>query len=329
MKSDRKQTIFFIIILLVMSMGIGYAFLTTTLSIDGTSDIDASSWDVHFENVQVPSGSITGSKVITPATIGNNGTSVSYHIKLEPGDMYIFTVDVVNDGTLDAKVDNISIKVNGEENNIPSYLITRLFWYDYEIPVQIGQYLLSGETITYYYGIMYKRDLNISELPQDNQSLNITMDINYVQDHTPNYNNLYLFTSDEQVFIVDKRVPFGGVYYNNYQEPLEHFGHHAFLRHFISNNNVMTSEVGFELNGNIYYVKGGDSGASYESNKAVAQEAFGSSNCNYIDNGYSCSIDDYDLKIYNNGKVRFSDKYSYRCEIDNDKKSYCYYFPGY
>ena len=84
MKSDRKQTILFIIILLVMSMGIGYAFLTTTLSIDGTSDIDASSWDVHFENVQVQSGSITGSKVITPATIGNNGTSVSYHIKLEP-----------------------------------------------------------------------------------------------------------------------------------------------------------------------------------------------------------------------------------------------------
>ena len=60
MKSDRKRTILFIIILLVMSMGIGYAFLTTTLTIDGVSDIDSSSWDVHFENVQVQSGSVTG-----------------------------------------------------------------------------------------------------------------------------------------------------------------------------------------------------------------------------------------------------------------------------
>ena len=242
--------------------------------------------------------------------------------------MYIFTVDVVNDGTLDAKVDNISIKVNGEENNIPSYLKTGFFWYDYEIPVQIGQYLLSGETITYYYGIMYKRDLNISELPQDNQSLNITMDINYVQDHTPNYNNLYLFTSDEQVFIVGKRVPFGGVYYNNYQEPLEHFGHHAFLRHFISNNNVMTSEVGFELNGNIYYVKGGDSGASYESNKAVAQEAFGSINCDDYDSNYYCDIDRYGLGLSSTGEVYFSENYHYVCGIESEGKSRCHYRPG-
>ena len=51
MRSDRKQTILFIIILLVLSMGIGYAFLTTTLSIDGTSDIDSAVWNVHFENI--------------------------------------------------------------------------------------------------------------------------------------------------------------------------------------------------------------------------------------------------------------------------------------
>ena len=53
MKSDRKQTILFIIILLVMSMGVGYAFLTTTLSIDGVSDIDSSSWDIHFDNLEL------------------------------------------------------------------------------------------------------------------------------------------------------------------------------------------------------------------------------------------------------------------------------------
>ena len=58
MRSDRKQTIIFIIILLILSMGIGYAYLTTTLSIDGISDIDSASWDVHWANVQVKSGSV-------------------------------------------------------------------------------------------------------------------------------------------------------------------------------------------------------------------------------------------------------------------------------
>ena len=54
----KKKSLFFIIALLVMCFGIGYAYLTTTLSINGVTDVDANNWDVYFDNVNVTEGSV-------------------------------------------------------------------------------------------------------------------------------------------------------------------------------------------------------------------------------------------------------------------------------
>ena len=94
-----------IVLFLIFGMGIGYAAITTTLEIDGTSDIDSASWNVHFANVQVTTGSVAAA---TPSITDN--TSVSFSANLaNPGDFYEFTVDVINEGTLDAKLDGIGI----------------------------------------------------------------------------------------------------------------------------------------------------------------------------------------------------------------------------
>ena len=109
-----------IAISLVFLITIGYAFLSTTLTINGASTINEVTWDVHFENVVVKTGSVTAE---TPV-IDTNKTTVTYGVTLSnPGDYYEFTVDVKNDGSVDAMIDTITSKLNNTIiTTLPNYL---------------------------------------------------------------------------------------------------------------------------------------------------------------------------------------------------------------
>ena len=48
---NKRKTYTLGIILLVLFLGIGYAYLSTTLSINGTTDIDSNTWNVYWNNV--------------------------------------------------------------------------------------------------------------------------------------------------------------------------------------------------------------------------------------------------------------------------------------
>ena len=92
--------------MLLCGLGIGYSFLTTTLSINGTADVDANTWNIYWDNVQVKTGSVSGTQVTTAPTIDTNKTTVSFQVNLkQPGEYYEFTVDAKNDGSIDAMVD--------------------------------------------------------------------------------------------------------------------------------------------------------------------------------------------------------------------------------
>ena len=310
MKSDRKQTILFIIILLVMSMGIGYAFLTTTLSIDGTSDIDASSWDVHFENVQVLSGSITGTQVITPATISADGQTVSYHIKLnQPGDYYSFKIDAVNDGTLNAIIDDVNIKVNGSENSLPAYLKHSLFYDSTHTPfvnVNEGDFLFAGQSRTMVFGIEYNSDINPDDLPDENSSLNISVEIIYSQ-----YSgNVYLYgdsyKSNSYHFYVSEIngvLPSSVVLHDNPQDALNNSGDNCFIRFMMKNDKAIQYSIGFVYNNYEYYLIGADQGDAYENNKEVLLNAFGEDKCSVSSDSCSCYDNDISYSASNDGSV--------------------------
>ena len=54
-----KMLITSIIAILILSIGIGYAYLTSNLSITGSTRVNANIWDIHFNNIQVDSGSVS------------------------------------------------------------------------------------------------------------------------------------------------------------------------------------------------------------------------------------------------------------------------------
>ena len=49
----RKPYAILPLIVILLFISIGYAYLNATLSINGTSMLDSARWDVHFENIQV------------------------------------------------------------------------------------------------------------------------------------------------------------------------------------------------------------------------------------------------------------------------------------
>ena len=111
----RKSNIkLYLVIVFSLSLfiGLGYSFLQTALGINGLTKVSKNGWDVHFENLKAPTNT---------ATIDGT-TSVKSTITLNPGDVYYYTVDVVNNGTIDAKIGSISpITISNAYQNAIEY----------------------------------------------------------------------------------------------------------------------------------------------------------------------------------------------------------------
>lgn len=170
-----------IIVLVLLVLGIGYAYLSTTLSINGTTDIDSNSWNVYWDNVQVQNGSVTGNLVTQEPTISNQ-TSLSFNVRLsKPGDYYEFTVDAVNSGTIDAMIDSINSTVNGQPiSSLPSYLEYEISYID-NLEIE-GNHLLRHDSMDHYrVKISYKKDIQPSELPNNNEELLLNFGVAYNQ----------------------------------------------------------------------------------------------------------------------------------------------------
>ena len=172
-KTNSMVLFLFVFILL---FGVGFAYLNTTLSIEGVANVENSSWDIHFENVQISNGSI---EATTPPTITDD-TSVSFGVVLEkPGDYYEFTVDVVNDGTFDAKIDSISIlpTLTIEQANYLAYVVT----YEDGAPIQQNDALNSGSSETLLIHLEYLENDDTSLYPEEDQDFDFSVSIDYIQ----------------------------------------------------------------------------------------------------------------------------------------------------
>ena len=112
MKRNKKKSYLMLLLLLVLGVTVGYAFLSTTLNINGTTVIKDAKWNVYWDNPVVTTGSVT----TTVPTIDSAKTTATYDVTLNnPKDYYEFTIDAVNAGTIDAM-----IKVNGVSNKVYS-----------------------------------------------------------------------------------------------------------------------------------------------------------------------------------------------------------------
>ena len=210
-RREKKQK-YLLLFLLLLSITLGYGLISSNLNIIGTSNINNASWDVHWNNVQVSSGSVTGTNVTTAAHILTGNTEVEYSITLgTPGDFYEFTVNAINAGSIDAMIGSFTNKVyqsNGTtERTLPDYLIYSVTYSD-GIPLASNHLLAANSTETYKVRVEFKRDINANQLPSSADTLVFKFNVSYIQSDNNSINKPdYIFTTCCKKTIIEIQLP--------------------------------------------------------------------------------------------------------------------------
>lgn len=181
MKIDIKNRktlyiIFGILLASVFTLTIVYAALSTVLTINGQAEVTSASWDIYFDNIKVNEGSVEATK--SPTKIDSKTINFIVGLK-EPGDYYKFTVDVVNNGTIDAMIDSV-IKTPTLTEQQAKYL-------KYEIEYTDGNSILDKQLLpkdtskTMSVLVAYRSDVASSDIPTEGENLNLSFTMNYVQ----------------------------------------------------------------------------------------------------------------------------------------------------
>lgn len=131
MRKFRRKNKNSIIIILVLFISIGFAYLSSVLNINSNITFMPQSFSVYFDNVVINENSSN----LDEPTLSNEDKTVSFQTTInEPSDFYEFTFDVVNDGTMDAAISEVlKSGLTTEQEQYLSY--TARYYGDREIKV--------------------------------------------------------------------------------------------------------------------------------------------------------------------------------------------------
>ena len=176
MKKKNKKSYVWLAVFALIGITIGYAVLSTTLNINGKSTISKNTWDVHFDNINVTDESVEAVKLPTI----EDDTTVDFEIALNmPGDFYEFTVDVVNNGTIDAMIGSINKTpiLTEEQAKYLDYTIT----YQNNLEITSKQLVKKDESVRLKVRVEIRKDIDPSDLPEVGDVLYLSFTANYQQ----------------------------------------------------------------------------------------------------------------------------------------------------
>ena len=182
MEKERRTKALVVVVLLIVVAGLTIAFaaLSTTLNINGTAYLDAAKWGIRFENLSSPtkigSATTTGTAKIEE-TKSAEITDINVSLSI-PGDKIVYTVNLVNKGTINAKIDNIEKTVLTQEQQ--RYLTFKVTDKDGR-EVSEGDILSAGETRSLTITIEFIKDLTKEDLPTSTSTISLSYKLNFVQ----------------------------------------------------------------------------------------------------------------------------------------------------
>ena len=187
MEKERKIRIISVaaLIITIICLTVAFAALSQRLTINGAATLDAASWGIKFENLS--DGEITGDATINDTaviaddlvTINNIDVSLS-----TPGDSVTYTVDLVNEGTINAEIYSIETpNLTEEQERYLNFNVT----YDDGEEVKQGDILNQGERKNITIKIEFDKDITDTDLPSETQNIDLSYKLNFVQtDKTQN-----------------------------------------------------------------------------------------------------------------------------------------------
>ena len=175
--TDRKVLAMFlgVIMVSILTLTLAYAALSVTLNIQGNARVSAADWDIYLNNPRVASGSAT-----TNLPVIKTSSTLEFETTLNmPGDFYEFTVDVVNNGSIDAMIENVVKN--------PELTAEQAKYLKYEITYQNGELITTKQTLPkkstmpIKVRIEYRKDLVASDLPTGQVVLDLSLTLEYIQ----------------------------------------------------------------------------------------------------------------------------------------------------
>ena len=116
MKKSKKTNVLAILIVLLLVLAVAYAAFNQTLIISGTATAHGS-WDIHFENASItPEDGNTAVIGKTEGASVNDKLTVTASLSY-PGDKATVSVDIANDGSVDAKLTEFLVEGTGFTSN--------------------------------------------------------------------------------------------------------------------------------------------------------------------------------------------------------------------
>ena len=296
MNKDKKL-VFGILALLVsiVAVSISYAAFTQNLNINGTANVQATSWSVHFANLT--NGVRSGTAVErTAPTIKSGRTDIGdYAVEFyTPGDSITYTFDVVNDGDYDAK---ISVLTKGtptcsgtdstSNTNVCNNLEYTLTYTNGGAAVAQNDTLLVNETKNMTLTLRYKSTIGQNQLPSAEVTVsNLGITIQYAQDSNAGGNPVTYLYSISNGWIGDTLAVNNIDVFDNYNAAITAFGYPIFIAHIVNESNVITeSYIGFIINNTPYYLQGGAVAGLYSTNITSLDTIFGNNICELIHQG--------------------------------------------
>ncbi len=182
MEKERRTKALVVVVLLIVVAGLTVAFaaLSATLNINGTAYLDAAKWGIKFENLSEPEktgdATTTGTAKIEESKSAEiNGIDVSLST---PGDKVVYTVDLVNEGTINAKIDKIEkTELTSEQQKYLTFKVTDKDGKE----VSEGDILSAGETKKLTITIEFIKDLTKEDLPTSTSTISLSYKLNFVQ----------------------------------------------------------------------------------------------------------------------------------------------------
>lgn len=158
------------LLLVVLLIGIGFAALATSLNIRGSVLFKSNKGTFYFDNIVLDDKSYIDKEPV----LLNRATEVSYDLEdMEPGDIYKFTVDIVNKNDYSVVID--SVNEVGIPDKYKDSFSSYIKYYDSDDSVKVDDKINKNSKRTIEVYIEYKEDAILDADIDEDLSLSFTV----------------------------------------------------------------------------------------------------------------------------------------------------------
>ena len=175
MEKERrtKALVLSALVVVVATLSIAFAAMSRTLSINGIGKMDTASWSVYFANLSNAKITRGAEEEGKPKISHDKGIVQDINVKLSnPKDEISYTVDIVNDGTIDAEITMIKdIELTDAQKKVFEFKVT---YTDTGEILKDGDLLPKDTTKNITINIKFRDDITEFDLPTESQTINLS-----------------------------------------------------------------------------------------------------------------------------------------------------------